>query len=69
MAFELALDAGDQNNTQNSTANRSLIPTTGNALATRVELRPLEKPDPLAEITSIMHDQATRIQELERNLE
>ena len=60
---------GPINNAQNSVVHHSLILALGNVLASRVELRPKENPKRLAEIESIMRDQATHIQELERNLE
>ena len=47
----------------------SFISAPGTVLASRVELRPWENPDLLAEMASIMQDQATRIQESEQNLE
>ena len=61
IASESASDAGDQNNEQNSTANCSLILVAVHVLASRVELRPKQNPDPLTEMTIIMLDQTTCI--------
>ena len=57
--------ASDVEDVWNSVAHLSLIPATGHALASTVELWPWENLDSLAEMTTIMQDQAAHIQELE----
>ena len=62
-AFDSTLDIGDHQ--QNSTAHRSLVPATGNMVASRVELHPQANPDPLAEMVTLIREKANRIQKLE----
>ena len=69
MAFESTSNAGDRQNVQNLIAYCSLISATSNPLALRVELRPQGNLDPLAEMVTLMQEQATRIQELKQNME
>ena len=69
MAFESTSNAGDRQNVQNLITYCSLISATSNPLALRVELRPQGNLDPLAEMVTLMQEQATRIQELKQNME
>ena len=62
-------DVGDNRPEQNSMANRSLIPATRNVVASRVEICPQANTDPLAEMLTLMQEQATHIQNLEQNLD
>ena len=41
----------------------------GNTLLSRVELHPQGNPDLLAEMVTLLREQATRIHELEQNME
>ena len=66
---DLAFDAGDHRPEQNSMANHSLIRAVGKVVASRVEIRPQANTDPLAEMLTLMWEQATHIQNLEQNLD
>ena len=68
-ASDSASDVGDNRPKQNSMANRSLIWAAGNEVASRVEICPQANTDPLAEMLTLMREQATRIQNLEQNLD
>ena len=68
MASNLALDARDQHNQPNTTAQRSLAQALINILAFKVKQAP-ENYIPYAKIVLVMRDQATYIWELEQNLE
>ena len=63
-ASELALNAKDQHNVQNSIAHRSLILAMGNALAHRVEFRPQGNLDPYSKMVTLMREQATHIKKI-----
>ena len=49
--------------------NHSLIWAVGNVVASKVEIRPQANTDPLAKMLTLMREQATRIQNLEQNLD
>ena len=62
-----ASEAGDRQ--QNLTAHRSLVPAAGNMVASRVELHPQANLDRLSEMVTLMREQVTCIQKLERNMD